>query len=84
MLMPSNVLVPRPISSSTIRLRSVAELRIAALSIISTINVLSPRTRLSLAPTRVKIRSTTPMCASAAGTKLPICAISVMSATWRR
>src|SRR5207249_1272135 len=41
-------------------------------------------TRLSLAPTRVKMRSASPISASAAGTKLPICASSVISATCRR
>ena len=35
------------------------------------------------APTRVKIRSTMGICASRAGTKEPMCAIRVMSATWR-
>ena len=36
--------------------------------------VLCPAAKLSEAPTRVKIRSTSPMRASVAGTKLPICA----------
>jgi hypothetical protein len=62
----------------------VAALRIFAVSIISTMKVLSPRTRLSLAPTRVKMRSTTPMLRAVAGTKLPNCAMRVMRATWRR
>ena len=38
---------------------------------------------LSLAPTRVKILSTRPMCALSAGTKHPICAIRVMRAVCR-
>ena len=38
-----------------------------AVSFISTMKVLSPRARLSLAPTRVRTRSTTPMRALAAG-----------------
>ena len=43
-----------------------------SVSIISTIKVLSPRARLSEAPMRVKILSTTPIRAEVAGTKLPI------------
>ncbi len=81
--MPSKVEVPRPISSRTIRLRGVAWLRMLAVSVISTMKVDWPRARLSLAPTRVKIRSTTPMRAALAGTRLPIWAISTISATWR-
>ena len=54
-----------------------------AASVISTMKVLSPMLMLSLAPTRVKILSTKPMCALSAGTKLPIWAKSVMSAVWR-
>ena len=45
--------------------------------------VLWPLTRSSLAPMRVKMRSTGEMEASRAGMKLPICAMSVKSATWR-
>ena len=55
-----------------------------AVSCISTMNVDWPRRIWSLAPTRVKMRSTSPSLASRAGTKLPICAISAMSAVWRR
>ena len=83
MLMPSNVLVPRPISSSTIRLRAVALFRMFAVSCISTMNVLRPRARSSLAPTRVNTRSTIPISASAAGTNEPICAMITISATCR-
>ena len=83
MLMPSNVLVPRPISSRMTRLSFVAYLRICATSFISTMKVLWPLTRSSLAPMRVKMRSTGEMEASRAGMKLPICAMSVKSATWR-
>ena len=57
--------VPRPISSSSTRLRAVAVCRIALVSLISTMNVDWPRTRLSLAPTRVNMRSTIPMRARA-------------------
>jgi hypothetical protein len=67
MLMPSKVLVPRPISSSTIRLRGVALFRMLAVSCISTIKVLRPRARSSLAPTRVNTRSTRPSSALARG-----------------
>ena len=63
--MPSKVLVPRPISSSTARLRGVSWVRMLAVSFISTMKVDSPPARLSEAPTRVKRRSTTPI--SAAG-----------------
>ncbi len=83
MLMPSNVLVPRPISSSTIRLRGVALFRMFAVSCISTMNVLRPRDRSSLAPTRVNTRSATPIDASSAGTNDPICARMTISATCR-
>ena len=77
---PSKVDVPRPISSSTTRLRSVAWWRMAAVSAISTMNVDWPRARSSEAPTRVKMRSTRPMRARDAGTKLPACASSTVSA----
>ncbi len=56
----------------------------ALVSAISTMNVDWPRTRLSLAPTRVKRRSTMPTRARDAGTKLPICARSTISPTCRR
>ena len=55
-----------------------------AVSFISTMKVDSPPARLSEAPTRVKMRSTTPISARAAGTKLPIWASSAISATCRR
>ncbi len=47
-------------------------------------NVDCPRTRLSLAPTRVNTRSAIPTRARVAGTKLPICAISTISPICRR
>src|ERR1051325_7091133 len=62
----------------------VAVLRMAAVSVISTIKVERPRARLSLAPMRVKMRSTTLMCAARAGTNDPICAMMTMSAACRR
>ena len=58
---PSNVEVPRPISSSKTSDRLVARLRMWATSIISIMKVERPRLRSSLAPTRVKIRSTKPI-----------------------
>ena len=76
--------MPRPISSRSTRLRAVAVCRIALVSLISTMNVDWPRTRLSLAPTRVKMRSTIPMRAALAGTKLPICAISTIRPICRK
>ena len=51
-----------------------------AVSFISTIKVDSPREILSEAPTLVNILSTSPIFADAAGTKLPICAISTINA----
>ena len=84
MLTPSQVEVPRPISSSSTRLRAVAVCRMALVSDISTMNVDCPRTRLSLAPTRVNTRSAMPTRARVAGTKLPICAIRAMSPICRR
>ena len=46
--------------------------RMALVSLISTMKVDCPPARLSLAPTRVKSRSTAPIDASAAGTNDPI------------
>ena len=69
--MPSKVLVPRPISSRIRRLRLVACLRMSETSVISTMKVDWPALRSSLAPMRVKIRSTTPIRADRAGTKDP-------------
>ena len=80
---PSKVEVPRPISSRISRLLAVAFRRMFATSVISTIKVLCPLARSSEAPTRVKIRSTMPISAEEAGTKLPICAISTMRAVCR-
>ena len=54
-----------------------------AISFISTMNVDWPLAKSSDAPTRVKMRSTVLIFALSAGTKLPMCAISVMSATCR-
>ena len=47
-------------------------------------NVERPRARSSAAPTRENSRSMMPIRAREAGTKLPICAISAISAFWRR
>ena len=47
-------------------------------------NVERPRARSSAAPTRENSRSTTPMRARFAGTKLPIWASTAISAFWRR
>ena len=69
---PSKVEVPRPISSRMTRLRSVALFMMLAVSFISTMRVERPVARSSEAPTRVKMRSTMPMRAASAGTKLPI------------
>ena len=80
---PSKVEVPRPISSISTRLCAVALLRMAAASVISTMNVEAPRARSSAAPMRVRIRSTGPTRAALAGTKLPQRASSTTSATER-
>ena len=59
-------------------------MRMLAVSFISTMKVDWPRARLSLAPTRVKSRSTAPIEASAAGTNAPICARTTQSPICRR
>ena len=65
--------------------RAVARLlRMAAVSTISTMKVERPRAMSSAAPTRENSRSTAPILAWRAGTKLPICARMAMSAFWRR
>ena len=66
------------------RLRGAAWRRMLAVSTISTMKVLWPAARSSCAPTRVKMRSTSPTRADAAGTKLPACAIRTIRATERR
>ncbi len=76
--------MPRPTSSRITSERGVAWWRMLAVSVISTMKVDSPRASMSDAPTRVKMRSVSPMVADAAGTKQPACAIRVISATWRR
>ena len=63
--------------------RSVALLRMLAVSFISTMKVELPRARSSLAPTREKIRSTNPNRHEVAGTQEPTWAMRTMSATCR-
>ena len=77
---PSSVEVPRPTSSMITKERTVAARRIFAVSIISTRKVDSPFARLSLAPTRQKIRSTIPMRAFTAGIYEPVWARSTINA----
>ena len=77
---PSYVDVPLPISSSKIKLLAVRLFMMLAVSFISTINVLSPPVILSDAPTLVKILSVNGIFAEETGTKLPMCAIKVISA----
>ena len=84
MLTPSYVLVPRPISSSNTKDRGVSPLRMAAVSFISTMKVDSPLLMLSVAPTRVKMRSNSPSLASLAGTNDPACPKSETRAVCRR
>ena len=81
--MPSKVEVPRPISSKMIRLFWVAFFRMSATSAISIIKVDWPADKSSEAPTRVKMLSTMPISATAAGTKQPIWAMMVMMAVCR-
>ena len=83
MLSPSYVLVPRPISSRIISDLSVELFKMFAVSFISTMKVELPRASSSLAPTLLKILSTSPILHSRAGTKEPVCAISAMRAIWR-
>ena len=65
---PANPLpTPRPISSRMMSERWVALLRMFAVSFISTMKVLCPRERSSLAPMRVKMRSRMGMDAFCAG-----------------
>ena len=64
-------------------LRSEMLFRMLADSSISTMKVDSPCEMLSDAPTRVKILSTTPICADLAGTNEPICAMRTMRAVCR-
>ena len=66
-LMPSKVLVPRPISSIRIKLLAEILLRMIAVSFISTMNVDSPDEILSDAPTRVNNLSMIPSFAAFAG-----------------
>ncbi len=66
------------------RLAGVAWFKIAAVSTISTMKVERPRARSSAAPTRENSRSITPITARSAGTKLPTCASTAISAFWRR
>ena len=54
-----------------------------AVSVISTMNVERPPARSSAAPMRVKMRSIGPIGALFAGTKLPMCASTAISAAWR-
>ena len=67
MLMPSKVEVPRPISSKISSECAVACRRISATSLISTMKVDWPPARSSLAPIRVKMRSTTADAGGAGG-----------------
>ena len=83
MLNPSYVAVPLPISSNSSSDFPVAFCRISATSVISTMNVLLPVDKSSLAPTRVKILSTGQISAFAAGTKEPMCANITIIATCR-
>lgn len=54
-----------------------------AVSSISAINVEIPFSWLSPAPTRHKMESNIGTRASEQGTKLPVCAMSAMTPTWR-
>ena len=77
------MLVPRPTSSISTRLRSLALCRILAVSVISTMKVERPLARSSEEPMRVKMRSMGDSRALLAGTKLPLWASRAMIAFWR-
>ena len=81
---PSKVEVPRPTSSRRINDLEVAERRICATSIISTMKVERPRRMSSLAPTLVKTRSTNPSFALFVGVNEPACARIAVSAAQRK
>ena len=57
--------------------------RMLAVSVISTMKVDRPEARSSDEPMRVNMRSIGAMRTAMAGTKLPQCASSTISATWR-
>ena len=75
--------MPRPISSRMTRLRGVALLRMLAASVISTMNVLWPAAQLVAGADAREDAIGQADLGLAAGTKLPIWASSVSSATWR-
>mmetsp|Transcript_13810 Transcript_13810/g.37312 ORF Transcript_13810/g.37312 Transcript_13810/m.37312 type:complete len:393 (-) Transcript_13810:2644-3822(-) len=80
---PSYVEVPRPSSSMMTRLFLVVPFKIAPVSSISAMKVLTPRCWQSPAPTRAKMASRTQMRAEVQGTKQPTCAISTHAPTCR-
>ena len=84
MLRPSKVAVPRPISSSTTRLREVAPFRMCAVSCISTMNVDWPRAMLSGRADAREDPIDEADLRLAAGTNDPACASRQSSATCRR
>lgn len=80
---PSYVDVPLPSSSMIINESFVADRRIIAVSSISAMNVDTPLSWLSPAPTRQRIESKMGSVASVHGTKHPAWAMSEMTPTWR-
>ena len=76
---PSYVDVPRPSSSMSTSERSVAPLRMVAVSSISAIKVETPRDWQSPAPTRARIESVTEISAESHGTNEPTCASSTLT-----
>jgi hypothetical protein len=80
---PSNVLVPRPISSRMTSDAGVALFKMRAVSTISTMKVDWPRAISSAAPTRAKMRSAGANRIARAGTHEPVWASSTSSAVWR-
>mmetsp|Transcript_6430 Transcript_6430/g.15486 ORF Transcript_6430/g.15486 Transcript_6430/m.15486 type:complete len:217 (-) Transcript_6430:1142-1792(-) len=78
MAMPSKVAVPRPSSSRMTSEWRVAWRRMRAVSSSSTRKVESPAMMASLAPTRVKTRSTGLSRQASAGTQQPRCAMSTV------
>ena len=77
------MLVPRPISSISTRLRAVALLRILAVSVISTIKVERPESEIIRRPDAGEDAVDGADAGAVGGHEAPIWASSTMSAVWR-
>mmetsp|Transcript_6924 Transcript_6924/g.29508 ORF Transcript_6924/g.29508 Transcript_6924/m.29508 type:complete len:356 (-) Transcript_6924:195-1262(-) len=83
MAKPSEVLVPRPSSSSATRLSRVHRRSMLAVSESSTMNVERPPATSSRAPMRTYTASHADIVSDFAGTSAPTCAITAARHTWR-